>query len=198
MRLGHLRSFFDRVIEWGYDDAPRGNPVFLGDIPIRDRPLPRFLDDADFAKLLAAARQLPSLFDRVCVEVLARTGLRKGEFLRLGTDAAVRIGDRDWLHVPVGKLPSDRYIPLHPRVKTLLSRWLEHRDGQPGTLMFTDYGRPLPQTRVDAAVRHAATAAGIGHVTPHQLRHSLATQAINRGMSLEAIATRISNTRPCR
>jgi hypothetical protein len=33
-----------------------------------------------------------------------------------------------------------------------------------------------------------ATAAGIGHVHPHQLRHTLATQAINRGMSMEAIA----------
>ena len=29
---------------------------------------------------------------------------------------------------------------------------------------------------------------GIGHVHPHQLRHTLATQAINRGMRLEAIA----------
>lgn len=194
MRLGHLRGFFDRIIEWGYDDAPGGNPIFLGDIPIRDRPLPRFLDDADFAKLLAAARGLPSLFDRVCVEVLARTGLRKGEFLRLSTDAIVRIGDRDWLHVPVGKLHSDRYIPLHPRVKTLLSQWLDHRGAQPGTLMFTELGRPIPQTRVDAAVRRAASAAGIGHVTPHQLRHSLATQAINRGMSLEAIAALLGHT----
>ena len=32
------------------------------------------------------------------------------------------------------------------------------------------------------------TTAGIGHVHPHQLRHTLATQAINRGMRLEAIA----------
>jgi hypothetical protein len=30
--------------------------------------------------------------------------------------------------------------------------------------------------------------AGIGHVTAHQLRHTLATQAINRGMSIDAIA----------
>ena len=29
---------------------------------------------------------------------------------------------------------------------------------------------------------------GLGHVHPHQLRHTLATQSINRGMSLEAIA----------
>mgnify|MGYP001056476872 CR=1 FL=1 len=54
--------------------------------------------------------------------------------------------------------------------------------------MFTDLGRPIPGRRVDNAVYAAADNAGIGHVTPHQLRHTLATQAINRGMSLEAIA----------
>jgi integrase len=188
MRVSHLRGFFDRIIEWEYEDAPARSPVFAGDMPIRDRPLPRFLDDADAAKLLAAARELPDLFDRVCVEVLARTGLRKGEFLHLAADAVTVIGDRDWLHVPVGKLHTDRYIPLHPRVRELLGQWLEHRAGQPGKLMFTQQGRPVPQTRVDAAVRRAAAAAGIGHTTPHQLRHTLATQAINRGMSLEAIA----------
>jgi integrase len=188
MRIGHLRGFFDRIIEWAYEDTPDRNPVFAGDVPIRDRPLPRFLGDADAAKLLAAARSLPGLFDRVCVEILARTGMRKGEFLHLTTDAIVRIGGGEWLHVPVGKLHTDRYIPLHPRVKTLITEWLAKRGDQPGTLMFTDYGRPFPQTRVDAAVRRAATAAGIGHITPHQLRHTLATQAINRGMSLEAIA----------
>lgn len=54
--------------------------------------------------------------------------------------------------------------------------------------MFTDHGRPIPGRRVDLAVYAAADAAGIGHITPHQLRHTLATQAINHGMSLEAIA----------
>ncbi|WP_099222374.1 tyrosine-type recombinase/integrase [Mycobacterium persicum] len=54
--------------------------------------------------------------------------------------------------------------------------------------MFTARGRPIPGRRVDNAVQAAARGAGIGHVTPHQLRHTLATQAINNGMSLEAIA----------
>ncbi|HEV2809208.1 MAG TPA: tyrosine-type recombinase/integrase, partial [Acidimicrobiales bacterium] len=30
--------------------------------------------------------------------------------------------------------------------------------------------------------------AGVGHVHPHRLRHTVATQAINRGMRLEAVA----------
>ena len=41
---------------------------------------------------------------------------------------------------------------------------------------------------VTRCLNNAAAAAGIGHVHPHQMRHTLATQAINRGMSLEAIA----------
>lgn len=189
MRIGHLRGFFDRVIEWGYPDVPDRTPIFAGDTPIRDRPLPRFLDDADATKLLNAARSLPDLFDRVAVEVLARTGLRKGEFVALSTDAIVRIGDGNWLRTPIGKLHTDRYIPLHPRVKTLLEEWITHRGEQPNSrLLFTDRGRAMPGSRVDKAVHNAASAAGIGHVTPHQLRHTLATQAVNRGMSLEAIA----------
>ena len=33
-----------------------------------------------------------------------------------------------------------------------------------------------------------ARTAGIRHVSPHQLRHTMATQAINHGMSLESLA----------
>ena len=33
----------------------------------------------------------------------------------------------------------------------------------------------------------------MGHIHPHRLRHTLATQAINRGMSLEAIAAMLGH-----
>ena len=189
MRLGNVRAFLDRIIEWDWPDAPLRNPVLHADAPIPDHRLPRFLDDADAAALMTAARALPDLFDRVCVETLARTGMRKGEFRLLALDAIVQIGDGHWLRTPVGKLHTDRYIPLHPNVLALLEQWIAQRPPQPRTtLMFTHQGRPMPQSRIDAAVHRAARAAGIGHVTPHQLRHTLATQAINRGMSLEAIA----------
>jgi integrase len=41
-------------------------------------------------------------------------------------------------------------------------------------------GRRIAGRRVDRAVSPVAAKAGIGHVTPHQLRHTLAAQAINR------------------
>ena len=72
------------------------------------------------AKLLVAARIHPDPFVRLVVEMLARTGLRTGELLDLTIDAVVLIGTHHWLRVPVGKLHTDRYIPLHPAVQTLL------------------------------------------------------------------------------
>ena len=118
--LTTLRCFFDRITEWDYPDAPTRPLIFAGDLPIPDQPLPRFLDDAASAKLLRAARADPDPFARLAIELLARTGLRKGELIGLTIDAVVQIGSAYWLRVPVGKLHNDRYIPLHPQLKTLL------------------------------------------------------------------------------
>jgi len=197
LRMGNLRIFFERIIEWDYDDAPGRNPVFAGDLRSRTgryhaswttRPPPRCSPQQ---------RALPELFDRLAVELLARTGMRKGEFLGLRIDTVVQIGSAFWLRTPVGKMHTDRYVPLHPQLKTLLDDWLAERaDWQSSDLLFTDRGHPIPPSRVDRAVRRAATSAGIGHVHPHQLRHTLATQAINRGMSLEAIAALLGHDSP--
>ncbi|MGH9171412.1 MAG: tyrosine-type recombinase/integrase [Acidimicrobiales bacterium] len=188
-QLFALRSFFERIAEWGYEDAPSRPLLFDGDIPIADQPLPRFLDDAKAAKLLRAARIDPNLFVRVVVEVLARTGMRLGELMALEVDAVVQIGSAYWLRVPVGKLHNDRYVPLHPQLKELFDEWMSRRSPElRSKLVFTEWGRPIPAARVNRALARLGREAGIGKVTAHQLRHTLATQAINRGMSLEAIA----------
>ena len=101
----------------------------------------------------------------------------------------MQIGSSYWLRVPVGKLHTDRYAPLHPQLKTLLDQWLTRRgDAARSDLLFIERGRRVNASRLASALAGVASTAGIGHVSPHQLRHTLATQAINRGMSLEAIA----------
>ena len=72
-------------------------------------------------ELIGAARVTDDQFARLTVEFLARTGLRRGEFLNLTVDSVVQIGAAYWLHVPLGKLRTDRYIPLHPQLKELLA-----------------------------------------------------------------------------
>jgi integrase len=186
-RLRTVRVFFERIIEWGYDDAPARNPVFHGDIPRRDEPLPRFLDDPTAAKFMRALADEPDPYRRLVVEILARTGMRVGELCALEADAVVQIGDAHWLRVPVGKLHNDRYVPLHPLIVTLLRDWQADQRSN-GTGLLLHHQRPLTRDRVARMLARIAKRAGIPRPTPHQLRHTLATQAINRGMRLEAIA----------
>jgi site-specific recombinase XerD len=184
-----LRGCFERIAAWGWEDAPPPRLVHPDDFPILDRPLPRFIDDAAASALLHAVRAEPTLLDRAMLELLIRTGLRIGELLDLTVDAVVLIGSGYWLRVPVGKMHNDRYVPLHPQLKSLLDEWMAERaSGLRSNLLWIERGRRVTRARVQSALDRATQAAGVGHVTPHQLRRTLATQAINRGMSLEALA----------
>lgn len=189
MRLGALRMFFHRAIEWGWDDAPVRPLLFLGDLPRRDQPLPKALDDTDAARFLRVAQEQDRLLARVVVEVLLRTGLRVGELCRLEADAIRTGADGYWLHVPVGKLHDDRYLPLHPTLVGLIGDYRDthHLLAHP-LLIPHESGRPLTHCTVARILGKIGNRAGVGHVHPHKLRHTLATQAINRGMSMEAIA----------
>ena len=125
-RLINLGCFFDRITEWGYPDPPSRPLVFAGDLPIVDKPLPRFFDDAAAAKLLRTARADDDPLARLVTELLARTGVRRGELLGLTVDAVVQIGSAYWLRIPVGELRDDRHVPLHPELKALLDDWVKN------------------------------------------------------------------------
>ncbi len=193
-RLGTLRMFFVRIDEWSWDEAPVRVPMFPGDLPRQDHPLPKALDDAAAAKLLRTAHNDKRLLVRVTVEVLLRTGLRVGDFTALPADAIVQIGAAPWLHVPVGKLRDDRYLPLHPQLVTLIDDYrAAHVPAGHPLLLPRENGTGLDRHAVTRILNNVASAAGLGHIHPHQLRHTLATQAINRGMSLEAIAAMLGH-----
>jgi len=185
-----VRSFFERIIEWDWPDAPARNPVINGDIPKKPDPLPKFLDDRDAAKFMTAARSSRDPRDRLVVELLARTGMRVGELVNLEADAVVQIGANHWLRIPLGKLRNDRYVPLHPQLVDLLADWtaanLEHIRAH--RRLIADRRGSVNRHSISRIVHRIGRLAGVPGVHPHRLRHTLATQAINRGMRLEAIA----------
>ena len=122
LRLSTLRVVFERLIEWDHPDTPTRNPIMWTDLPKMDEPLPKFLDDDQAARFMAAAVRLDPQ-RRLVVEMLARTGLRVTEFCELTHDAIVKMNETNWLRVPVGKLHTDRYVPLHPSLIELHRTW---------------------------------------------------------------------------
>jgi site-specific recombinase XerD len=187
--LSHLRSFFERIIEWDWDDTPRRVPIFAGDVPRADDPLPRFLDDPTAAKFMAVLATDPDRRRRLMVELLARTGMRASELGGIRDDAMFKVGDTWWLRIPLGKLHNDRNVPLHPLLVGLIGDYQAWRGPSAnGFLLERNDGEPFDRRTIHRYVERVARRAGIEGVHPHRLRHTLATQCLNRGMSLEAIA----------
>jgi integrase len=90
----------------------------------------------------------------------------------------VQIGAGRWLRVPVGKLREDRYLPLHPQLVALIDDYrTAHVDPLHPLLLSRENGRALDRHAVTRYINKAGAAAGLGHIHPHQLRHTLATQA---------------------
>jgi site-specific recombinase XerD len=188
-RISSLRMFFIRIVEWDWDDAPARVPIFFGDVPKRDESLPKFLDDAEFTKFMRALAAEPILFHRLGVELLARTGMRVGELCDLEHDAVTIMNNEAWLRIPIGKLHNDRYVPLHPHLVELIAAY-QASPGPftPGRLLSGAHG-PLNRYAVERWIKTIARRAGLTtNVHPHRLRHTFATQAINRGMTIDVIA----------
>jgi integrase len=195
--LSHLRSFFERIIEWDWDDTPRRVPIFAGDVAKADDPLPRFLDDPTAAKFVAALAVDPNRRRRLMVELLARTGMRAGELGGIRDDAMFKVVSTWWLRIPLGKRHNDRNVPLHPLLVGLITDYQAWRGPSAnGFLLERNDGKPYDRRTVHRYVQSVARRAGLQGVHPHRLRHTLATQCLNRGMSLEAIAALLGHLSP--
>ena len=139
----------------------------------------------------------PNKRRRLIVELLARTGMRVGELGGLRDDAMYRLGDTWWLRIPIGKLHNERTVPLHPMLVGLINDYRAWRGPTAtGLLVERDDHQPMDPRTIYRHVTAVARRAGVAHVHPHALRHTLATQCINRGMSLEAIAALLGHRSP--
>ena len=200
-----LRAFFEDLAVWGWAQRPTRPLVFASDVPRLDRPLPRALPpDAD-RDLLAAVNELADPFARHGLTILRGTGMRLGELLDLELDCLWDFGPRGtWVKVPLGKLGTERTVPLDDETLTAFDAWMAQRGtqralthprhGQPADFLFVERGRRLSAYRLRHGLDDAAAAAGLRgrdntalHVTPHQLRHTYGTTLVNAGMSLQAL-----------
>lgn len=126
-----LRNFLDDITLWGWADRPPRQLVFATDVPRLPRPLPRALTPGDDHALIAAIDDLDDPFARCGLLVLRYAGLRLGELLDLELDAVVDYGAAgSWLLVPLGKLKTQRSVPLDATTLAALDAWTAVRGRQ--------------------------------------------------------------------
>jgi integrase len=209
-----LRCFLEDIACWGWASAPRGRLLFVTDLPRLPAPLPRALPADVDRRLMAAVADLDDLLVRAGLLVLRATGMRIGELLDLELDCLVDFASHGtWLRVPLGKLGTERMVPLDEPTLVTLDAWiatrgqqrpLPHpRDGRPADFLFLEHGRRPTGWRLRHGLEQAAATAGLVgpdgaplHVTPHQLRHTLGTSLINAGMSLPALMALLGHVTP--
>ena len=130
---------------------------------------------------------------RLIISLLYGTGIRRAELCSL------TVGSVDWgrrvLRVR-GKGDKMREIPLLPSLCKEISLYLQSVESMDGSeraaqdpLLVTPGGTPVYPVFVDRTVkRELGGVEGIsGKKSPHVLRHSLATELLNRGADLNAI-----------
>jgi len=197
-RIQAIANFVSEITEWGWPDAPPRRLLFRSDIPRLPRPLPRYLPpDAD----RALTEQLAQSDTRLAADALLpqrACGLRIGELLDLEMDCVHEVpGNGSWLKVPLGKFDTERMVPLDDDTLDLLDRISSTRSagrplpnprtGRPADFLFTHHGHRLGQNAVRGELARAGEAAGLGKLTPHQLRHTYATALVNADVSLQAL-----------
>ena len=197
-RVLTVSSFLSDITEWGWIDAPLRRLIFRSDYPRLPKPLPRYLT-LDVDRRLGEALEGSEFRLAADALLLARAcGLRIGELLDLELDCVHEVPDNGaWLKVPLGKMDTERMVPLDDETVTLIDRItatrsegraLAHpRSGRPAQFLFTHHGRRLGQQALRLELDRAAQVAGIAHITPHQLRHTFATVMVNAGVSLQAL-----------
>ncbi|QYB00233.1 site-specific integrase (plasmid) [Rhodococcus sp. USK10] len=197
-RILTLGRLIDDINEWGWAEAPGRKLVFARDVPRLPRALPRYLPpDAD-RRLTAALQASPNRLRADALLLLRATGMRIGELLDLELDCVHEVpGAGAWVKVPLGKLDTERMVPVDDDTLDLLDRIVEHRSparplphprtGKPVEFLFTHQGRRISADTLRVELTRSATEAGLKSTTPHQLRHTYATVLINSGVSLQAL-----------
>jgi site-specific recombinase XerD len=193
-RSGYVVALRRLFIDLARTDAQITEGLLLRhDLPRLDKALPRALSPDDDHRLQQQLAAQDDLFSNALL-LIRRTGMRIGEFLLLPVNCVRHLGPhQSALHIPVGKLHTDRWVPADQETLHSHQRLLELRNSHPHASL-TQFLFPLPNTGLAAyqalnrALRRTAQRAGCAHLpTPHQLRHTFASQLVRAGISLPAL-----------
>lgn len=185
--LSDLRSCLHFVTERG---PSLDTNLFRIPYPERGEQLPRYLEEAEYQRLEQVvleqtAEDTPTnARNRAWFFTLAHTGVRVSELVNFRLADVDLAGGR--LIVRGGKNKRDRVVYLTSTLTRVLKTHLAYRETGDDDHLWLDDGKPSQAAQVRYRLRRWGEQCDVA-VTPHRLRHTLATRLINQSMSLEAL-----------
>jgi integrase/recombinase XerC len=201
-KLATLRTFFKFLCR---EQVLESNPARLVSSPRQEKRLPKVISVDDVVHFIETPNTETMLGkrDRAIIELLYATGCRVSEI------AGMNLADFDLKNQTIrvrGKGRKERFVPFGSKAKEALNAYLlerssllaeapEHkRDANP---VFLNYQGTRISTRSIARLieKYVKECALAQNISPHSLRHSVATHLLSAGADLRAIQELLGHAR---
>ena len=193
-RLSALRSFFKFAMQ---EKIALENPLEEIDSPKRDKKLPVSINYAQVEHLLSQP-DLSSVFgfrDRAMMELMYSSGLRLSEIVGLNK----RDFDAKSYQLSVfGKGKKQRMAPITQTATDWILKYLQHperEEMEEAPIFLNRFGKRLTARSVDRNFAAYLKSSGLSErITPHTIRHTIATHWLENGMDLKTIQLLLGHT----
>lgn len=188
-RVRSLKSIFKWLYEEEY--VPK-NPTLKLREPKQPKRVPKALTVDEIESLRDSCQ---SRFEHALVEFFFATGCRVGEVVALNRT------DIDWNRCAVtvfGKGGRERECYFGAKARIWLRRYLASRKDDDPALFVSEHWHKRPTTRyIEKVFKVVASRCGLEQrVTPHVLRHTLATTLLNQGAPLATVQSILGHQKP--
>lgn len=189
-KLSALRTFYKYLVKL---EVIALSPVAMITKPKESKPLPSFIKQSDMMQLLEeevdVSDDFVSLRDRLILDMLYQTGMRRAELLQL-RDKDVDVSART-IKV-TGKRNKQRIIPYGAKLQSLIEKYIAVRNKEVGgkvdALFVRESGEPLYPMMVYRIVKAGlAKVSTLSKLSPHVLRHTFASAMLNNGAEMDSV-----------
>jgi integrase len=199
-RLIALRSLFHELT-WTEPLAELARLIRREDIPRPPQRLPRPLTAQQDQLLQQEFLHRNDLGGNVFL-LIRHTGMRIGECADLSCDCLRSTGPNQWaIHVPLGKLKTERMVPVDAFVGELVQRLAFFRSLDPlpadGRLLACPRSKEALVRQLRDYLHQVCHALGLSiRIVPHQLRHTYATEMLRAGVGFPVLMKLLGHTSP--
>ena len=154
--------------------------------------LPKFLSYEEVQKLIETAYKTKYVYG-LLIKTLFITGIRVSEISNLKLEDLFLSENK--IKVVQGKGKKDRMVLINEELKKELVTHLRNR--KRGYVFESTHSKNFSKRRIQQIVQDAGKDANINKkVTPHILRHSMATYLLNKGLRLDQVQLLLGHTNP--